>query len=533
MAGKLLVFSPPSKVVEGRAAEVPVLLLQPFGKPPQVTFEQIPVGREAVRQLKVLNTSNTDHIVTLGDTLRAKGFRADPEVFKLLPGQSQLVSLFWKPDGNEPSSRLAVPVSTDKGYKGRFVLLGTVREEPKPLKPPRKNPVKSSILTISQKQNLSSRATTSAQTPRKANSTPAQVCKKAVPPIRVTIPKEFKSSANKNAGRENRTSKVSASAQVSKKSATTISEPCKKAVPPVRATVPKSFASRPNKNATSNRPASITCDPHIAGDAESLLGGGTFSVVPASNTSGDLDPLKPATCTEEIRRETFVCGAPILEATANITVEDSLKTANTAFENSLEMPKNYFEDSLEPGKLANSTAVDAAATVNNSEEHSDSGNNDTFELDLSARMEMLYQQIIEKQSCANSQKEVPTTTSAVHKQMSAEQAKPLLCTPQEAENEGSLWPPQLQAISNEQRSSSPKCPAKASKEDSLPDIENLLAELELNAGRDPRCSVNDSLLEMIENYGSTELFEDHVRVEDFFPSDVSSINQAGNSAHGF
>ncbi|XP_077500529.1 uncharacterized protein LOC144111243 [Amblyomma americanum] len=505
MAGKLLTFSPPSKVpskvVEGRAvdAEVPILLLQPFSKSPQVTFEQIPVGQEAVRQLKVSNPSNTDHMVTLSDTLRSKGFRADPEVFKLLPGQSQLVSFFWKPNGNETSSRLAVPISTDKGYKGRFVLLGTVREEPKPLKPPRKNLVKSSILTSSQKPNLSSRATTSVQTPKKVNSTPARACKKAVPPIRATIPKEFKSSANKNAGRENLTSKVSASAQVSKKAATAMLEPCKKTVPPVRVTVPKCFASRPNKNATSNRPASsslpasITCDPLIGGDAQSLLGGGTISVVPASNKSGGLYPLKTATCTEEIRREMFACGAPALEATANVTVEDSedsFKTANATFENSLEMSKNAFNDSLEPGKLADSTAVDAAATVNNSEEHSDfgNGNNDTFVLDLSA--EMLYQQIIEKQSCASSQKEEPITTSA-------EQAKPLLCTPQEADIEGSLWPPQLQAISNEQRSSSPKCPAKASKEDSLPDIENLLTELELVAGRDPRCSVDDSLLEML------------------------------------
>ncbi|KAH7944011.1 hypothetical protein HPB52_014286 [Rhipicephalus sanguineus] len=130
MAKRVFILSPPTKAVEGEAA-VETMLLQLFAKPPQVTFENVPAKRDAVRLLRVLNTTNAEQVVTLS-VPHGKGFTADTEAFKLLPGQSQMVTFTWKPDEKDTAARVAVSVSTDKGIKSRIVLLGTVRQEARP-----------------------------------------------------------------------------------------------------------------------------------------------------------------------------------------------------------------------------------------------------------------------------------------------------------------------------------------------------------------------------------------------------------------
>lgn len=129
MANKLLTFSPPAKAAEP-AVEEAVLLLQPFSEAPQINFERVPVGREAVRQLRVINPSQSEHMVTLSGALSQKGFSVDAQVFKVLPGQHHLVTFAWKPDGKEAASRVALTVTSHKGFKGRCVLLGTVKSQP-------------------------------------------------------------------------------------------------------------------------------------------------------------------------------------------------------------------------------------------------------------------------------------------------------------------------------------------------------------------------------------------------------------------
>lgn len=105
-----------------------------------------------MRLLRVLNTTNAEQVVTLS-VPRGKGFTADTEAFKVLSGQSQMVTFTWKPDEKDTAARVAVLVSTDKGIKSRLVLLGTVRQEARP-RINKEGVPGSGILTSSQKPKL-------------------------------------------------------------------------------------------------------------------------------------------------------------------------------------------------------------------------------------------------------------------------------------------------------------------------------------------------------------------------------------------
>lgn len=126
-----MVFSPPSKqpnVAKASTSNVEVLLLQPFARTPQLCFEDVPVGAEASRYVKVRNVLDTASTVFIERVPRDKGFAVDPEVFRLTPGTEQLVNFLWKPADDGASCRSTVSVRSSQGYKGMLVLLATVKK---------------------------------------------------------------------------------------------------------------------------------------------------------------------------------------------------------------------------------------------------------------------------------------------------------------------------------------------------------------------------------------------------------------------
>ncbi|CAN8016564.1 unnamed protein product, partial [Ixodes persulcatus] len=126
-----MVFSPPSKqpnVAKTSTSKVEVLLLQPFARAPQLCFEDVPVGAEASRYVRVRNVLDTASTVFIERVPRDKGFAVDPKVFRLAPGTEQLVNFLWKPADDGASCRSTVSVRSDHGYKGMLVLLATVKK---------------------------------------------------------------------------------------------------------------------------------------------------------------------------------------------------------------------------------------------------------------------------------------------------------------------------------------------------------------------------------------------------------------------
>lgn len=503
MANKLLTFSPPAKAAEAKV-EVAVLLLQPFSEAPQISFERVAVGCEAVRQLRVINTSRSEHLVTLTGGLSQKGFTVDAEVFKVLPGQQHLVTFVWIPDGKEAASRVALTVTSDKGFKGRCVLLGTVKSQPPP-KPARKAQRPTlTVLTTSQQYNL-------------IHSVPAnhKSCRKAAPPVKPTIPKEFRAhtkkstfaaktaSSNQNA----KTSQVPTAAKSCEEAATVVATPVK--LVPSNSTT----SCRPKETPLESSPGS--------GDTRSLL-----HVSTCEPTVPGLDP-------------------------AEHTVEASKELA-------AEPESTAFEDSLEVEGCAGSTASKSIL----SEGVSHLGQNDTFELDLSVRMERLYKHMVESKSSSD----VPESTSGldlsahltslyeeIQERKSKQHARsPLRVSSQrllpepthfEKENAHHLLvencaaetslkgSPLPERLTREHLSSSPRC---ASREGSLlPDIQHILDELELCFDRPQDSADAGLLLEMMETYGSSGLLDEHVLVDDFFPADISSIHGPSSNSTGY
>lgn len=499
MANKLLTFSPPAKAAEPKV-EVAVLLLQPFSEAPQISFEQVAVGCEAVRQLRVINTSRSEHLVTLTGGLSQKGFTVDAEVFKVLPGQQHLVTFVWTPDGKEAASRVALTVTSDKGFKGRCVLLGTVKSQPPP-KPARKVPRPTlTVLTTSQQYNL-------------IHSVPAnpKSCKKAAPPVKPTVPKEFRAHTKKSTF----AAKTATSNQNTKPSQVpTATKSCEEA-----ATV----VSTPEKLVPSNS----TSRGHKETPLESSPGSGdTLPLLHVSTCEPTVPGMDPAEHIIQAREEL----AAELESTA-------------------------FEDSLEVEGRAGSTTSKSIL----SEDVSHLGQNDTFELDLSVRMERLYKHISEKKSSSN----VPDSTSEldlsahltslyedIQERKSKQHARSplrmssqqLLAEPTHFEKEnahhvllencaadtGLKGSPLPGRLTREHLSSSPRCVSREGSQ--LPDIQNILDELELCFDHPQDSADAGSLLEMMEKYGSGGLLDEHVLVDDFFPADISSIHgPSGNS----
>ncbi|XP_065312088.1 uncharacterized protein [Dermacentor albipictus] len=545
MARQVLTFSPPTKQVESEAAAVEVLLLQPFAKPPQVTFENVAARREAVRQLLILNTTNTEQLVTLS-VPRDKGFSADADIFKLAPGQQQRVTFVWKPDGKEPATRVGVSVSTDKGYRGRLILLGTLRQETLPRK---KQVPRSSILTSSQKPNLTSGPARNvpAQPAKKAAATSrAQCTKKAVVPARITVPVEFKTRSKKRTACENTCSESVKSTPLQKQTLSSLSESngclrsdnqhesccpveqtalntladsgclgtddaqtgvspaahpyCKSEdvttqtetiCPDVRR---ETFSGEINSPKTTISVSEDSRD-HVSADhAHSLPGTGAIS---ASQYAGECGNLK-------LQVETVYTE---VKSGHSLPLESSV---NAAFNESLEPVSTTFEDSLNLATL-DSASLEA---VNASE--ANSSQNNTFELDLSARMDMLYQQIAnrpsdgaqENASDSHEQLNVSAYLSSLYNEMCEEKSKELLCSLPV------LSKTLTEETLSERRSSSPKRLCEVDKQDNS--LENLLRELELGAS-------GDSLLGTMQQCGGNALFDGHVNIEDYFPADVSSI----------
>ncbi|XP_050032918.1 uncharacterized protein [Dermacentor andersoni] len=544
MARQVLTFSPPTKQVESEAAAVEVLLLQPFAKPPQVTFENVAARREAVRQLLILNTTNTEQLVTLS-VPRDKGFSADADIFKLAPGQQQRVTFVWKPDGNEPATRVGVSVSTDKGYRGRLILLGTLRQETLPRK---KQVPRSSILTSSQKPNLTfgPARKVPTQPTKKAAPDLAQCTKKAVAPARITIPVEFKTGSKKRTACENTYNASVKSTPLQKQTLSSLSESngCSRSdnqyerccpVEQTALSVPadsgclgtdiaqtgvspaahpycksedvmtqteticpevrrETFSGGINSPKTTSSVSEDSHD-HVSADhAHSLPDTGAIS---ASHYSGECGNLKPQV--ETVYTE--------VESGHNLPLETSV---NAAFKENLESMSTTFEDSL------NVATRDSASLEAVNANEANSSQNNTFELDLSARMDMLYQQIAnrpsdgaqENASDSHEQLNVSAYLSSLYNEMCEEKSKELLCS--------------LPVLSNtlteetlsERRSSSPKRPCEVDRQDNS--LENLLRELELGAS-------GDSLVGTMQQCSGNALFDGHVNIEDYFPADVSSI----------
>ncbi|XP_037571464.1 uncharacterized protein LOC119453491 isoform X1 [Dermacentor silvarum] len=547
---QVLTFSPPTKEVESEAV-VEVLLLQPFAKPPQVTFENVAAKREAVRQLRIMNTTNTDQLVTLS-VPRDKGFSADADVFKVAPGQQQLVTFVWKPDGTETATRVGVSVSTDKGYKGRLVLLGTLRQEARPRK---KQVPRSSVLTSSQKPNLTSGPYRKVPIPpaKKAAPNPAQGTRKAVAPTRITVPVDFKTRSNKRTACDENTC-----------NATVESTPLHKQTLP---SLPESNghlstdnqheSSCPAEQTALSTPADSGC---LASDSAQTV---VSPVVHPAHKSEDLMHRTATVCPEEVRRETFVCGIGSPKATSSVSkdshghVSDDhahtlpgtgasecgdlklwAETIYSEVETGSSIPHQTtvnaaFEDSLEPISTATicatihtrdtccqdnlNLATRDSASLEAVHVEDDPGQNDTFELDLSARMDMLYQQIIENQlsdgaqanaSDSHEQLNMSAHLSSIYNELCEEKSKELL------HSRPVLSKTVTEETFSDRRFSSPKRPDEADKQDNS--LENLIRELELG-------SSDGSLLGMMQQCSGDALFNGHVNIEDYFPADVSSI----------
>ncbi|XP_075725312.1 uncharacterized protein LOC119179212 isoform X1 [Rhipicephalus microplus] len=554
MAKQVLTFSPPTKPVEGEAV-VETLLLQPFAKPPQVTFENVVANRDAVRQLRILNTTSAEQRVMLG-VPRGKGFTSDTETFTVRPGQSQMVTFTWKPDEKATAARVAVSVSTDKGVRSQFVLLGTVRQEVH-LRINKKGVPRSSILTTSQKPNQTP-GPAKKDMPKKVAPNAAQPTRKPTGPPRITVPVEFKTRPKKRTGCENtRNTTTQPTAPV--RQASSSSSAC--------GARPKANSQRycPPRRTAQNKPTSNACPRNRAAQA-----GVSLASDPTPKPEEEKPPTE-AVSSEGIRRETFSGGFDILETmspssegshsrveavqaqqplpTAGALVDRFLPnesgdskiqgdmpctganshlqaTVNATFEDSLEPRSAAFEDSL---KVEAKDSAKDSANLNDAiciVEESGLAQNDTFELDLSARMEMLYQQIIEKQhssgareNTADSAGQEQLDTSAyllsLYNELCESKSKALLCSPSLVDK---AFP---EAMLQERRCSSPKLPENSGQDNSL---EDLIQRLELDACDNPLRRVTQT-----RNEGAS--FDEHACIEDSLSADLSGIlGKPGNAS---
>lgn len=553
MAKQVLTFSPPTKAAEGEAA-VETLLLQPFAKPPQVTFENVPANRDAVRQLRVLNTTNVEQLVTLG-VPQGKGFTADTEVFKVLPGQSQMVTFTWKPDEKDTAARVAVSVSTDKGVRSRFVLLGTVRQEARP-RINKKGAPRSSILTSSQKPNLTPGPPKKdlAKLPKNALPNAVQLTGKAAATPRITVPLEFKTRAKKRTGCENaRNATAQSTAPIRQASSSSCASSTRPRADDQRFCRPRQTAP--------NKPTNNACPRTRAAQAVVSL---------AAHASHKFEEKKPQTETvssEGIRRETFIGGINIPEnvnhlsdgshghvgadqvqqfvPVAGVFNDMSLPnesgdlklqgetfcrgpnshlqtTVNATFEDSLEPRSTAFEDSLKV-ETKDSANLEEAVRIG---EGSNPAQNDTFELDLSARMEMLYEQINERQASSGARENATDCggpeqldTSAyllsLYDELCETKSKALLYSPSLVDK---AFP---EAMLHERRCSSPKLLENAVRDDSL---EDLIQRLELGV-------CDGSLLRMTQTCADGASVDGHSCIEDSLSVDVSGIlGKPGNES---
>uniref|UniRef100_A0A131Y7J1 Abnormal spindle-like microcephaly-associated protein ASH domain-containing protein n=1 Tax=Ixodes ricinus TaxID=34613 RepID=A0A131Y7J1_IXORI len=178
-----MTFSPPSKRDDTASkpvtAKTEVLLLQPFSRAPQLCFDDISVGTEASRSVKVCNTSVVEHTVFIERVPRNKGFSVNADVFKVAPRGHETLNVKWIPADNDASCRVTINVRSDQGYKGGLVVLATVKKSVK--RAPRQ-PQKSRTKVLTQSQQLNLPLSVKGAAPA-----PAHTKKR-----NVTVPLEFK-----------------------------------------------------------------------------------------------------------------------------------------------------------------------------------------------------------------------------------------------------------------------------------------------------------------------------------------------------
>lgn len=182
-SSRVMTFSPPHKTESQESAKAPpeFLILQPFSSVPQVSFENVMPGTSVTRCVYVRNTSDIDHVVTIDKVPVANGFAADPSVLLVPAGSTQTVYFTWNPTAETASCRCTVNVRSEEGYRGRILLLGTVKKVfPTRAKPVKRTRPGAKVLLPSQKLNV------------KAEANPVPLPKATDKTTRmVTMPKEF------------------------------------------------------------------------------------------------------------------------------------------------------------------------------------------------------------------------------------------------------------------------------------------------------------------------------------------------------
>ncbi|CAN7987837.1 unnamed protein product [Ixodes pacificus] len=346
-----MVFSPPSKqpnVAKTSTSNVEVLLLQPFARAPQLCFEDVPVGAEASRYVRVRNVLDTASMVFIERVPRDKGFAVDPEVFRLTPGTEQLVNFLWKPADDGASCRSTVIVRSDQGYKGMLVLLATVKKSTGRV---RRQPQKPCASTPPNQRQAKVPAPDSKKT------TQASIMARR----NITIPIEFNSRTGMRQKSRVKPTITCPAAQVQETS---------------------TFADQSSQQ--------IRQETFIVNAA----GTPTCQEIVFCNTVEVADPAGT-----QIRREPFVSNAAAVEdptgSTDSEEFEDSLNSAHTAPVNS--------------GKLNDSPVVGQVSAVDEETECSafspaceedsiDSSSSSNF----SARMQALYEEVIKRQAPGHS-----------------------------------------------------------------------------------------------------------------------------------
>lgn len=365
---------------------------------------------------------------------------------------------------------------------------------------------KPSVLTSSQKLNLTSGLPGLMQSAKKTAPEPLKAPKKATP-ARITVPVEFKNRSKKHTTCENSACKSVKSTPVVKQasSRSAVSGNRLRSDGQMKNSCPAMTAPlAPNNNGCPETDdAETSLSVCLAHKPEELLETGT---VPQ----------------EGVRRETFISGINVPETTSHVPedshghvivdhnhqcllgtgaaldiglpngsgdvkvqADKSLKelqmeisrelqtTASASAECCRESVNATFEDSLDAG------TKDLAGCIDN---EADPAQNDTFELDLSARMDMLYEQLIREQSSQGAH-EITTNSSQEQLNMSAylkslydemceEKSKELLRSP-------SLVNQVPEARMCERRCSSPKFLDEADQDKFLEDLAQEL-ELDLN-----------------------------------------------------
>lgn len=161
LTSKLMTFSPPHKAQRKepnskKAAEVAIkeyLILQPFSSVPQLTFADVLPGTKTTRLLEIRNTSDIDHVVIVDKIPVANGFSVEPDVLIIPAGDSKEVTFVWSPTEATTSCRCAVNVRSEQGYRGRVLLLGTIKKIlSRPVKAAKKTEPR--VLVPSQKVNV-------------------------------------------------------------------------------------------------------------------------------------------------------------------------------------------------------------------------------------------------------------------------------------------------------------------------------------------------------------------------------------------